>query len=101
METTPINVNFSSAAPKGTSRDQGRVARQWLKGLVEFHKQVLLGLDGVEVLTPSFADECFGKLLVEMGEEDFRNRLQITGGTPEVRKLINQVLRIRLQELRK
>lgn len=58
-------------------------------------------MDGIDLMTPSFADELFGKLLIELGESRFRERLQIRGGNPGIRQLVNQVLRIRLAETRK
>jgi hypothetical protein len=93
-----VRIDFVTAFPKGTSRTQGEAARKWLRGLVDLHKSIELDLDGVELITPSFADECFGKLLKELGQKDFRSRLQLRGGAPAVQQIVNHVLRVRLSE---
>ena len=93
-------VAFEKATPEGTSRDQGKATRNWLKGLLDLHDSIDLDLNGVEVLTPSFADECFGKLLLELGETLFREKIRVHGGNEAVKRLLNQVLRSRLAELR-
>lgn len=95
-----FKVSLSRMHPSGASREQGRIARLWLRGLIDLHQQVTMNLDGVQSLTPSFVDECFGKLLVEMGEDKFRTKLVLQGGSPAVRTLLNKVLRIRLAEAR-
>jgi len=95
-----IKITFQDAYPSGVSREEGKAARGWLRGLLELHGGIELGFDGVEVLTPSFADEVFGKLLDELGEDRFRQTIRFSGGTSEVRTLVNQILRIRLAQLR-
>ncbi len=53
-------------------------------------------LDGVEDVTPSVADECFGKLAESMGEESYRSRIRLVGGQPLLLRLIEFVVRQRV-----
>jgi hypothetical protein len=93
-----LRVEFVKAFPEGTSRGQGESARKWLRGLVDVHSSIELDLSKVEVMTPSFADECFGKLLKELGEKEFRNKIRLLGASESVRLIVNYVLRLRLSE---
>jgi len=95
-----FQIDFTDAAPSGVSREEGSAARKWLNGLVAIHGAIEIRLDNVDMMTPSFADECFGKLLREMGETAFRSKVHLSGGDRTLRGLINQILRIRLSELR-
>ena len=100
MATKPsFEVLLSDEVSDGMSRARGANARRALTELLARHGSISVSLEGVE-LTPSFADECFGRLLLELGEERFRGSLRIHGGSQAVRRLVNQVLRSRLAELR-
>ncbi|MBV6804047.1 STAS-like domain-containing protein [Xanthomonas campestris pv. lawsoniae] len=52
---------------------------------------MVVDMDGV-VLTPSFADEFLGVLLVEIGEAAFRRRIKIVNVSATSRPLLQQVL---------
>lgn len=78
-------------APNTATRPNGLAAREQLKielGNVDF---VEVDLSDV-VLTPSFADEFLGVLLVELGEITFRQKLRITNVPPMSRPLLQQIL---------
>ena len=81
------------------TRRQGEEVR---KRLVELDRdlppgeRLVIDLTGVEVMTPSFADECFGKLAELIGGLNFRKRVKLTGADPILRALLNSVLAERL-----
>ena len=100
MEPEKFSVVFLNTVPRVTSREQGRAARSLLKNLVRLHGTIELSLGGIEAMTPSFADECFGRLLEELGEAEFRRAVRFRGADPTTKTLINQVLRIRLGEMK-
>ncbi|HKB15022.1 MAG TPA: STAS-like domain-containing protein, partial [Planctomycetota bacterium] len=47
---------------------------------------------GVEVLTPSFADECLGRLVLDVGVEVFRERVRLRTTDETIKRLVNHVL---------
>ena len=94
-----FKIDFGTSAPPGLTRTQGERARAWLRDIIALHGPVEVDLSHVEAFAPSFADECFGKLLLELGEDEFRQKVRFCGGTPAVRTLINYVLRVRLSQL--
>lgn len=57
--------------PALTGRAAGAELRDRLERLVESGKAVVLDFDGVEAISPSFADELFGKVPPEMVRDQF------------------------------
>jgi hypothetical protein len=59
----------------------------------------VVDFSAVELVTPSFADECFGVLGQRYGRTIFRTRLRLVGVTEDVKHLISVVLANRLKAL--
>lgn len=62
--------------------------------------QLVVDMDGVGAITPSFADELLGRLLLEVGETTFRARIKLRTSDATVRLLVNRVLAQRAAEAR-
>ncbi|WP_419403787.1 STAS-like domain-containing protein [Stenotrophomonas rhizophila] len=77
--------------PNTTTRPNGLVARRLLRSALRQPNAVTVDLQGV-VLTPSFADEFLGVLLVELGEPAFRQAVKIVNVQGASRTLLQQVL---------
>lgn len=56
------------------TRPLGARVREDLKKIMEQEEKVILDFDGVEVVANSFADECLGKLLLEMSLEELQSK---------------------------
>jgi anti-anti-sigma regulatory factor len=56
---------------------------------------VVIDFHGVESISHSFADEVFGKLFMELGDQSFRNKIKITNCSDEIRTIIKFVLKER------
>jgi STAS-like domain of unknown function (DUF4325) len=78
------------------SRDFGIEIRTRIQEAFDEGRRVVLDLTGIEDMTPSFADECFGKLSEQLGEDVTERGVRIVNGD-QFRSLINAVTRIRLQ----
>lgn len=89
MDSSKFEVRIET--PNTTTRPNGAVARDKLKGLLARNEHVVVDLSGV-VLTPSFADEFLGVLLMEVGEDSFRRSVQIVNVPPTARSLLQAVL---------
>lgn len=57
---------------------------------------VVVDLQGIEDMTPSFADECFGKLSEAAGRDITAGSVQIENGAAFM-SLISAVIRVRLK----
>lgn len=53
---------------------------------------VAVQLQGVEDVTPSVADECFGKLAASLGRDEFDRRVRLTGASALMLRLIQLVV---------
>ncbi|WP_429000284.1 STAS-like domain-containing protein [Stenotrophomonas rhizophila] len=95
--TTMTSLTSSSVfhvhemCPNTTTRPNGMAARGMLRSALDMPRPITVDLEGV-VLTPSFADEFLGVLLVELGEPEFRKALRIVNVEGASRTLLQQVL---------
>ncbi|MBZ6453665.1 MAG UNVERIFIED_CONTAM: STAS-like domain-containing protein [Paenibacillus polymyxa] len=71
------------------SRDLGEKVRSELLRKMELQKQpIALSFDGVFVVSSSFAEECFGKLIAAIGPSQFKECFVITNLIDKNLKLI-------------
>lgn len=74
------------------SRDAGVTVRAEVAMMLANSQTVTVDLGGIEDITPSVADECFGKLAERLGLDVFRSRVRFEGGTPLIHRLLDFVL---------
>ncbi|MBN4979714.1 STAS-like domain-containing protein [Stenotrophomonas maltophilia] len=74
-----------------TTRPSGMAARRLLRSALHPPHPVTVDLEGV-VLTPSFADEFLGVLLIELGEPAFRQAVRIVNVEGASKSLLQQIL---------
>ena len=79
------------------ARETGLAIRAELATLLVDGAVVEVDLDGVDDITPSVADECFGKLAARMGDHKYRTRVILRGGVPLLHRLIDFVVANRLK----
>ena len=79
------------------TRDAAARVYAELRQALAQHDRLRIDFAGVRIMAPSFADECFGHVVEELGREVFKARLELTGADPEIRALVNVVLRYRLE----
>lgn len=78
------------------TRELGIAIRADLATMLSSGAKVKVVLDGIEDITPSVADECFGKLAESMGSEKFKQMIILAGGQSIVQRLIDLVIKNRL-----
>src|SRR3546814_17036417 len=91
MTTSDRKFNVRENSTSTATRPNGMAARQKLKALLGQSGPVIVDMGGV-VLTPSFADEFLGVLLVELGDASFRRSIQFVNVPQGSRALLKQVL---------
>jgi hypothetical protein len=91
-------LRVSDAAEAFLTRDQGRVLRMRLEAMMASGGRVIVDLTGAQPLTPSFADEFLGRLLLTIGPSRFRDQVVLRSESLETRRLVNKVLAHRLKE---
>lgn len=78
------------------TRQLARMHRNRIENLLATQESVLVELGELELMTPSFADECFGVLAERLGRDEFRRRIRLKGATAEVKHLLTAVIGHRL-----
>ncbi|MBN1812558.1 MAG: DEAD/DEAH box helicase [Anaerolineae bacterium] len=78
----------------------GEQIRKHIEQLLEQGEPVKLDFTGIEAASPSFVDECVGKLFLERGQEEMEGRLTVAGASPDTQALIRRMIRERLREKR-
>ena len=69
---------FEFGSSLGT-RDLGRKIREDVVTLIQNQKRIMFDFHGVHLISSAFADEIFGKLFLNLGEESFRENIKING----------------------
>lgn len=79
------------------SRTQGTEVRTRITNFLRAGaEQIVLDLNGIPLVSSSFADEVLGKLALEMGELNFRRKIFLEGVSPTNRALIERSISMRL-----
>jgi len=94
-------IDFAQFGSDFVTRRQGERAREMLVRALEGcpgNERVAVSLAGIGAMTPSFADECFGKLLLSFGACHFKNRIAFVDADDTTKALLNAVLSKRAEE---
>jgi len=85
------------------TRDQGARVRKAVErqlGALPHGERLLIDLGTARAITPSFVDECLGRLLLNVGEDRFKKSVQLEAREESTRRLVNRVLAHRASELK-
>jgi hypothetical protein len=82
-----------------SSRETGREVKEFLLDCLSKCQTIQVDLLGVR-LTPSFMDSCFGLLSVELGADEFFDRVKILNNSESGKILLKHVVNNRLNESR-
>lgn len=83
-----LNTRFFGSKLKRKIKDE----------LENYEGKAILDFSDIKSISQSFADECFGKLVIDLGKEEFKNKIDIRNISKEESKVIKYVI---LQRLKK
>ena len=80
------------------TRKIGRDIRRALLNKMEAEDQpIVISFEGILMVSNSFADECFGKLIAAIGREEFKKAFKIADLNDDmIRKILNSSVNERL-----
>lgn len=81
------------------SRSLGAKIRSACETILERGSILVLDWGGIEVVSQSFADELVGKLVLMLGEEEFRRRIRFAGVSESVRPVLRYAIASRLDRV--
>ncbi|MCK4946957.1 MAG: STAS-like domain-containing protein [Candidatus Aureabacteria bacterium] len=85
---------IDSPQKKGGQAIREMVLENWDKGDIE------VSFEGVKLVTPSFLDEAFGKLVLEHNLKEMINKLKFTHIGEETKEKINRSVELRIKQKR-
>lgn len=82
-------INLSDFGKSMGTRELGNKIRNDILSFLKDNSQVLFDFSNIDIISSAFADELFGKLFNEIGEEAFKNKVKINNfSNEEAKKLI-------------
>ena len=93
-----LKISIRDEAELCGSRRSGYEVRTKIKNLLKFGPQttIMCDMDGVGIMSSSFADELFGKLADEIGWEAYKQRIGVINATRINAMLIGRAIDQRL-----
>ena len=85
-------IQFSEIGTSIGTRDLGAKLRVSIQQEIEKNDKVYLDFQGVDVVTNSFANECFGKLREDISTEIFRNKVAFINTNDFIQRVIISAL---------
>lgn len=92
------NFNLAKYGGQLLTRELGIAIRADIATLLAKGSKVEVDLTGIDDLTPSVADEVFGKLAEALGKDRFDRYVIFSGGSPLLKRLIEFVISSRFSE---
>ena len=94
------NIHFKllDQSPTFGSRVAGKPVRTKLTNLFRMHhgEKIYIDLEGIPIISSSFADEAFGKLFVEVGPVQFMKKFEFINVMEIVQHLIDKAIAQRM-----
>lgn len=92
MKTSSNTILFGEFSSSLGTRDLGARIRDSIIEKVNTNSKVYLDFDGVDVVTNSFADECFNKLRESLNTEVFKSKIAFINTNDFVQRVIISAL---------
>jgi len=83
------------------TRHVGAIAREILLKEISEHQRVVFDFQGVKLVTNSFADECFGKLLFIYSLDELRNKSTFKNVDKDSEMIIHKAIKERTANINK
>lgn len=94
-----MDIRFNDIGSSLGTRVKGQEVRNTILGALKEGEFITFDLMGVNVMSHSFADECFGKLLLEVDLQFLKSNSTFKNANSTVSKTISFVLKSRMQDI--
>ncbi len=94
-----MRILFSHKGRHLSTRIDGAHSRREIEAAIERGEKVELDFDGVEVVSNSFADECFAKLMFEFDLPRVKAHTTFINASPFIKAVIANSFKERLQAI--
>lgn len=94
-----MRIQFSTIGRQLSTRIDGAAVREKIARGIEQNQWIVLDFDGVEVVSNSFADECFAKLMLDFDLPTVKAHTTFKNASPFIKAVIANSFKERLQAM--
>jgi len=94
-----MHILFSTIGKQLSTRKDGAVVREKIARGIEKNQWIVLDFDGVEVVSNSFADECFAKLMLDFDLPTVKAHTTFKNASPFIKAVIANAFKERLHAM--
>ncbi|KXS41961.1 MAG: hypothetical protein AWU54_1469 [Candidatus Frackibacter sp. T328-2] len=99
-EVEELILKFDEWGKSLGTRKLGRILRKEVGNLIEnSNEKVILDFRGVKTVSNSFADECFGKLVLDYGIDDLKEKTTFKNVSKEIDFNLKKAIHNRILEV--
>lgn len=92
-------IRFAAYGESLGTRFLGKKIREDIVNNLDHEEKIVFDLSGVELLSNSFADECFGKLVADFGLDYIKSKTTFININPLVSKVIKKAIIDRMNDI--
>jgi hypothetical protein len=94
-----MRIEFSHIGKQLSTRVAGAAVRKKIVQRIKMNECVVFDFTGVEIVSNSFADECFAKLMVEFDLPKVKEHTTFQNASPFIKAVIANSFKERLQAI--
>ncbi len=94
-----MRIEFSHIGKQLSTRVAGATVRRQIIQGIEKNESIIFDFSGVEIVSNSFADECFAKLILEFDLPKVKAHTTFQNASPFIKAVIANSFKERLQAL--
>ena len=94
-----MRIQFSQFGKQLATRVAGSVVRETIVKSIERNEKVIFDFSDVEIITNSFADECFAKLVFDFDLPKVKEHTTFQNANPFIKAVIANSFKERLQAI--
>ncbi len=97
-EEKNVNLKMLEECKNFGSRELAKQTRLKIENILNSGSQsIVLDMEGVALISSSFADEVFGKLFLNLGPLTFMNKIKVVGASKLVSQLVDRAISQRIE----
>jgi hypothetical protein len=89
-------IQFKHIGKHLGTRSAGMEMREEIIRAFDLYPQIVFDFNGVEIVSNSFADECFGKLIAFYGLEKIKSKTTFVNTSPFIKSAIANAIKMRM-----
>lgn len=93
-----MHIKFSKFGSSLGTRDLGSKIRKEVEESIN-NENIIFDLEGMEIISNSFADECFAKLLLKFDFDTIKSKTSFINGNNDITKIILKAFRDRMKKI--